>query len=79
MFGNTASAGFAQPNKPAFGGFNTSTQSTSLFGSQPAATTAISGNSLFSGQSTGLFGSPSGNLFKNLLSRQCRVTVISYV
>jgi hypothetical protein len=60
LFGNTASAGFAQPNKPAFGGFNPSTQSTSLFGSQPAATTAISGTSLFSGQSAGLFGSPSG-------------------
>ncbi|XP_059474265.1 nuclear pore complex protein Nup98-Nup96 [Neocloeon triangulifer] len=57
LFGSTASTSFAQP-KPTFGGFGAPTQSSGLFGSQPAVSTATSGSAMFSGQtSAGLFGS----------------------
>ncbi|CAB3372945.1 Hypothetical predicted protein [Cloeon dipterum] len=60
LFGSNSASTFAQP-KPAFGAFGASTQSSGLFGSQPAVSTATSSASLFNNQPTGgLFGSSGG-------------------
>jgi nuclear pore complex protein Nup98-Nup96 len=64
LFGSTSTSGFAQP-KPAFGGFGTTTQSTGLFGAQATQSVASTGApgssmSIFSGQSSSLFGGTTG-------------------